>query len=274
MSAQKPKDAQLFEEMLESMGVKEHEPRVILQLLDFMYRYVAEVLQDADAYSERCSKRKGELTREDILLAIQAREGLGEAWHPDAFAPVAFTQPPAQNVLNELAARRNKQKLPALGKKAGLRLPPDADCLLAPNYQLQPKSVAAASTTPVSVAQRPQTEADAGHSAAPPAQPTAVPYSLLREHHDDENHVVQQEIDWQSQPVHFQDCNQVCLLAINPDQVRFGRSLLVSRGLCSSSSVADLSPEQPQTQKLVLLEQLRLRWACWQMLWSCIQSTR
>lgn len=29
-------------------GVLEYEPRVVLQLLDFLYRYVSETLQDAD----------------------------------------------------------------------------------------------------------------------------------------------------------------------------------------------------------------------------------
>ena len=37
-----------------------------------------------------------------------------------------------------LAEARNRQKLPELGRRYGLRLPPDdEDCLLAPNYQLQ-----------------------------------------------------------------------------------------------------------------------------------------
>ena len=104
------------------------EPRVVLQLLDFLYRYVSETLQDADvrfiacfsakivtlrmrealgtlaktdvcksslnhsqrqvlqAYSERASKARREITPEDILLAIQSRESF------------SFVQPPPQDV--------------------------------------------------------------------------------------------------------------------------------------------------------------------------------
>jgi hypothetical protein len=31
-----------------AQGVKEYEPRVVTQLLDFVYRYVTDVLQDAE----------------------------------------------------------------------------------------------------------------------------------------------------------------------------------------------------------------------------------
>ncbi|KAK9838135.1 hypothetical protein WJX81_003283 [Elliptochloris bilobata] len=120
-----PNDALMIKDLLATMGVTEYEPRVVLQLLDFLYRYVSETLQDADAYSERASKARSEITPEDVLLAIQSREAF------------SFVQPPSQDVLLALAEARNRQKLPELGRRYGLRLPPDEDCLLAPNYQLQ-----------------------------------------------------------------------------------------------------------------------------------------
>lgn len=95
-------------------GVLEYEPRVVLQLLDFLYRYVSETLQDADvrvvaacfvlagrvvylgdasllfacmqAYSERASKSRSEIMPEDVMLAIQSREAF------------CFVQPPPQDV--------------------------------------------------------------------------------------------------------------------------------------------------------------------------------
>ena len=35
-------------------GVKEYEPRVVNQLLDFVYRYVCDVLQDAEVCCRMC----------------------------------------------------------------------------------------------------------------------------------------------------------------------------------------------------------------------------
>ena len=47
-------------------------------------------------------------------------------------------------MLLALAEQRNRQKLPELGRRFGLRLPPEEDCLLAPNYQLRRAPVSAA----------------------------------------------------------------------------------------------------------------------------------
>lgn len=41
-------------------------------------------------------------------------------------------------VLMDIAEERNKQPLPEIGRRFGLRLPPDEDCLLAPTYRLAP----------------------------------------------------------------------------------------------------------------------------------------
>ncbi|KAL3135215.1 Transcription initiation factor TFIID subunit 9B, variant 4 [Trebouxia sp. C0009 RCD-2024] len=40
------------------LGIKDYEPRVVQQLLDFVYRNVAEVLQVAEAFSNRASKKR------------------------------------------------------------------------------------------------------------------------------------------------------------------------------------------------------------------------
>ena len=46
-----------------------------------------------------------------------------------------------------MAEQRNKQKLPEPSRRHWLRLPPDEDCLLAPNYQLHPAQPLQASTS-------------------------------------------------------------------------------------------------------------------------------
>lgn len=48
-----PTDAQAIRNVLKTMGVEQHEPRVINMLLDFMYSYVSGVLSDASAFAEQ-----------------------------------------------------------------------------------------------------------------------------------------------------------------------------------------------------------------------------
>ncbi|KAL9656858.1 hypothetical protein ABK040_004392 [Willaertia magna] len=42
-----PKDAIIIEKILSSMGIKEHEPRVIEQLLELLYKYIIETIDDS-----------------------------------------------------------------------------------------------------------------------------------------------------------------------------------------------------------------------------------
>ncbi|KAK9862767.1 hypothetical protein WJX84_005266 [Apatococcus fuscideae] len=165
------------------MGVQQHEPRVVHQLLSFIHRYTADILEDTNVYHARTASSKGELGVEDVLLAISAREAF------------SFVQPPSQEVLTAMAEQRNKQKLPEPSRRHWLRLPPDEDCLLAPNYQLHPALPLQASTSSDEddydyMDMSPSKEAGeaAAHTAswqadpgvAPDAQPVA--FSLLGQH--------------------------------------------------------------------------------------------
>ena len=47
----------------------------------------------------------------------------------------------APQVLLQLATKRNAQPLPEISKRFGLLLPPEDDCLTAPNYNLAPPAV-------------------------------------------------------------------------------------------------------------------------------------
>jgi transcription initiation factor TFIID subunit 9B len=71
-----PRDAKLVKSILRSMGVEHHEPRVVNQFLDLWYRYVVDVLGDAQTYSD-C---------DDVKLAIQSRVNF------------SFSQPPPREV--------------------------------------------------------------------------------------------------------------------------------------------------------------------------------
>jgi len=120
-----PRDAKVVALILKSMGVEDYEPRVLNQFLEFLHRYTTDVLQDAQVFCEHSNKT--EIDLDDVRLAIQSRVNQ------------SFTQPPSREVLLELAHKKNSIPLPLL-PKSGVHLPPEAYCLTASNFQLEPES--------------------------------------------------------------------------------------------------------------------------------------
>ncbi|XP_076025332.1 transcription initiation factor TFIID subunit 9 isoform X2 [Genypterus blacodes] len=125
MSAPKsiPKDAQVMVQILKDMGISEYEPRVINQMLEFTYRYVTSIIEDAKIYATHA--KKSSVDADDIKLAIQCR------------MDQSFTSPPPRDFLLEVARQKNQTPLPLIKPYAGPRLPPDRYCLTAPNYKLK-----------------------------------------------------------------------------------------------------------------------------------------
>ncbi|KAH0757146.1 hypothetical protein KY290_020639 [Solanum tuberosum] len=117
-----PRDAKIVKTLLKSMGVDDYEPRVVQQFLELWYRYVVDVLTDAQVYSEHAGKAS--IDSDDIKLAIQSKVNF------------SFSQPPPREVLLELARNRNKIPLPKSIAGSGVPLPPEQDTLINPNYQL------------------------------------------------------------------------------------------------------------------------------------------
>nr|GEW94666.1 transcription initiation factor TFIID subunit 9 [Tanacetum cinerariifolium] len=117
-----PRDAKIVKTLLKSMGVENYEPRVVHQFLELWYRYVVDVLTDAQVYSEHAGKST--IDSDDVKLAIQSKVNF------------SFSQPPPREVLLELARTRNKIPLPKSIPGPGMALPPEADTLISPNYQL------------------------------------------------------------------------------------------------------------------------------------------
>ncbi|KAL6495956.1 Transcription initiation factor TFIID subunit 9 [Orobanche gracilis] len=117
-----PRDAKVVKELLKSMSVEDYEPRVVNQFLEFSYRYVVDVLTDAQVYSEHAGKSM--IDSDDVKLAIQSKVNF------------SFSQPPPREVLLELARSRNKVPLPKSIAGPGIPLPPEQDTLISPNYQL------------------------------------------------------------------------------------------------------------------------------------------
>ncbi|KAH0626125.1 hypothetical protein JD844_000906 [Phrynosoma platyrhinos] len=93
-----PKDAQVMAQILKDMGITEYEPRVINQMLEFAYRYVTTILEDAKIYSSHA--KKSSVDADDVR-------------------------------------QKNQTPLPLIKPYSGPRLPPDRYCLTAPNYRLK-----------------------------------------------------------------------------------------------------------------------------------------
>uniref|UniRef100_L7M0M0 Putative transcription initiation factor tfii-d component n=1 Tax=Rhipicephalus pulchellus TaxID=72859 RepID=L7M0M0_RHIPC len=118
-----PKDAQVMSAILKDMGIVDYEPRVINQMLEFTYRYVTNILEDARLYSTHSKKRAVDV--DDVRLAIQMQ------------AEKTFTSPPPRDLLMEIARQKNSTPLPLIKANAGPRLPPDRYSLTACNYRLK-----------------------------------------------------------------------------------------------------------------------------------------
>lgn len=80
-----PRDAKIMQSLLKSMGVEEYEPRVINKFLELWYRYVVDVLTDAQVYSEHAGKPAIDV--DDVKLAIQSQVNF------------SFSQPPPREVI-------------------------------------------------------------------------------------------------------------------------------------------------------------------------------
>uniref|UniRef100_A0A8C6CNY9 TATA-box binding protein associated factor 9b n=1 Tax=Moschus moschiferus TaxID=68415 RepID=A0A8C6CNY9_MOSMO len=118
-----PRDALVMAQILKDMGITEYEPRVINQMLEFAFRYVTSILDDAKIYSSHA--KKPNVDADDVRLAIQCR------------ADQSFTSPPPRDFLLDIARQKNQTPLPLIKPYAGPRLPPDRYCLTAPNYRLK-----------------------------------------------------------------------------------------------------------------------------------------
>jgi len=120
-----PKDAQVMISILKDMGVTDYEPKVIDQMLDFAYKYVTNVLEDAKAYSSHAKKRT--IDTDDIKLAISLQ------------CDKSFTNPPTRELLMEIARSKNSQQLPLIKSNTGTRLPPDRFTLTSANFRCKNK---------------------------------------------------------------------------------------------------------------------------------------
>lgn len=118
-----PKDGQVVLAIMKEMGITEYEPKTIVQLTEFVYRYATSIMQEARMYANNTTKKS--LGVDDIKLAIQLT------------AESTFTTPPPREVVLECASVKNYSALPTVKPHCGLRLPPDRYCLSSCNFTLK-----------------------------------------------------------------------------------------------------------------------------------------
>ncbi|XP_022908387.1 transcription initiation factor TFIID subunit 9 [Onthophagus taurus] len=117
-----PKDSQVITAIMKEMGITEYEPKTIVQLTEFVYKYGTSILEEARTYANN-SKKKIDL--DDVRLALLlSTESM-------------FTMPPSREVLLECSRNKNHSPLPLIKPHCGLRLPPDRHCLSSTNYILK-----------------------------------------------------------------------------------------------------------------------------------------
>lgn len=176
-----PKDAQVIMSIMKEVGVGEYEPRVVNQLLEFIYRYVTSVLDDARVFANHSKKKTIDL--DDVKLAVQMQ------------LDKSFTSPPPREVLLEISRVKNVNPLPLIKPHCGLRLPPDRYCLTACNYRLKPAtkkiiktSVSAVPTLKTVTSSKPMSNQQNVVVKRPPgaivnvntSKPTVVPKPVLK----------------------------------------------------------------------------------------------
>ncbi|KAM0680911.1 Transcription initiation factor TFIID subunit 9 [Glugoides intestinalis] len=92
-----PRDAKIISIILRSLGVEECEPKVIVQLLEFAYKYSCDVLEDAHLYAKYCERQ--EIIVKDVKLALQTKVGKH------------FVPPPPKSFLLATAEQLNAKPL-------------------------------------------------------------------------------------------------------------------------------------------------------------------
>lgn len=118
-----PKDGQVITAIMKEMGITDYEPKTIVQLTEFVYRYGTSVLDEARAFANNCKKKFIDL--DDVRLALQLS------------SESTFTMPPSREALIVCARNKNNSPLPLIKPHCGIRLPPDRHCLNSCNYTLK-----------------------------------------------------------------------------------------------------------------------------------------
>eukprot|EP00040_Diaphanoeca_grandis_P021384 m.113952 g.113952 ORF g.113952 m.113952 type:complete len:258 (-) comp28312_c1_seq1:50-823(-) len=132
-----PRCAKEVVTILNAMGITDYDHKVVPQLLEFCYKYVSDVLEDATRYGEHRTRGNVEvkLTKDDLKLAVQAR------------VDFSCSGPPPREFLLETARKKNDEPLPLIAEdKFGVRLPVERFQLTNRNYRVLPQKMKSSGT--------------------------------------------------------------------------------------------------------------------------------
>lgn len=114
--------------LLQSMGARQFDPKVVVQLLDVMHSWTATILMDASNYArirvlgtsgpQLASQPEPPVETQDVALAVRSR------------VEHSFTRIAAREVLAQQAADTNSEPMPILPRRTGVLLPSDmSECV-------------------------------------------------------------------------------------------------------------------------------------------------
>lgn len=120
-----PRDAKIISVILRSLGIEECEPKVIVQLLEFAYKYSSDILEDAHLYARYCDRES--VNVKDIKLALHTKVGK------------YFLPAPPRNLLQSSAEVANSKPLTQPDQENLLRVPTVGSGLYSTEYSVEQK---------------------------------------------------------------------------------------------------------------------------------------
>ena len=154
----KPRDALVVETILKQMGAERFEPRVVNQALEFVYRYVGDVLEEAKAYQRhRIGYGNEQKTKENDGGKGGGEDGQGATTVEELkkhsvsvrdvrlASRVILSREFAANDIGSMSTeslqkaceKLNEKPMPKVTERPGIRVPQD-DNLLNENYEIGP----------------------------------------------------------------------------------------------------------------------------------------
>ncbi|EJW01250.1 hypothetical protein EDEG_00550 [Edhazardia aedis USNM 41457] len=117
-----PRDARVISLILRSLGIEECSPKVIIQLLEFSYKYATEILEDASIYAEYANRKT--IVSNDIKLAMQTKTGK------------YFVSPPPRQHMNDIATLVNSKPLMTYETENLIKIPNGKKALLNLDFEI------------------------------------------------------------------------------------------------------------------------------------------
>ncbi|XP_044538425.1 transcription initiation factor TFIID subunit 9B [Gracilinanus agilis] len=199
-------------QILKDMGITDYEPKVINQMLEFAFRYVTTILDDAKIYSSHA--KKATVDADDVRLAIQCRSDQSFTSPPprDGPAPAGritvprlsvgavssrpstptLGNPPAQPVAASNKAGAPPASGPPPNQRFAVQMPPSQSAVAKPGNETGAKPAAPAAPAVQNVMINPSLMGQKNilitTNVVSQNTPVESPNALKRKHEDDDDY--------------------------------------------------------------------------------------